>query len=212
MSEPATIATELRELAPGVLHWSLHDDRIGFRSEAYAVLAPMRTVLIDPLPLAEELLAGLQNVVGIVLTSQKHQRSTWRYKQRFNCPVFAPLGSDELAERADRYFKHDAQLPGNLWALHAPGPRPPHYALQIERREGGPILFLGDLAMRGDGGPLRYLPAAHLHDPAAARACLAELAALNPDVVCPGHGAPFSSGGAGALAEAVAAGAAFVLP
>ncbi|TAH36939.1 MAG: MBL fold metallo-hydrolase [Planctomycetota bacterium] len=209
MTEPTTVAREVREVAPGVLHWSLHDDRIDFRSEAYAVLAPMRTVLVDPLPLSEELLDRFQNVVAIVLTSPSHQRATWRYRERFNCPVFAPRGGEGLEGKPDKEYRHDAQLPGNLWALHAPGPDPAHHVLQIERRDMGPILFLGDLLMRGDSGPLRFLPAQHQKDPARSRESLQLLLDLKPDVVCPGHGAPFPSGGAEALLEAAHSGADF---
>ena len=37
MSEPKSRARRVQGIAPGVLHWTFHDDRIDFRSDAYAV-------------------------------------------------------------------------------------------------------------------------------------------------------------------------------
>jgi hypothetical protein len=51
MTEPATLAREWDVVIPGVRHWSVNDDRIGFRSDAYAVESPSGIVLVDPLPL-----------------------------------------------------------------------------------------------------------------------------------------------------------------
>jgi hypothetical protein len=91
VSEPKSVAAELEEGVPGVLHRRLSDERIGGSTSAsHAVAHEGGHALIDPLPLAENGLARLQPVVAICLTAQCHQRSAWRYRRRFAAPVYAP--------------------------------------------------------------------------------------------------------------------------
>jgi hypothetical protein len=78
MSEPTTFADRVETVVPGILHWTVQDDRIDFRSEAYALSAPGGLVLVDPLPLSESALASLGKVAAICLTAGGHQRSSWR--------------------------------------------------------------------------------------------------------------------------------------
>ena len=108
MSEPRTIATGADEVVPGVWHWTLHDERIDFVSDSYALASDEGVVLIDPLPLAEESLRGLGAVVAICLTCGSHQRSAWRYRR-------------ELDEEPDERYSHGVLLPGKLRASFTPG-------------------------------------------------------------------------------------------
>ena len=81
MSEPQAQAKKITKIAPGILHWTLKDDRIDFRSDAFAVEEEGRLVLIDPLPLTRSALKRLENVQAICLTGSCHQRSAWRYRR-----------------------------------------------------------------------------------------------------------------------------------
>jgi glyoxylase-like metal-dependent hydrolase (beta-lactamase superfamily II) len=203
MSEPSRRARRVAKLAPGLLHWSVHDDRIDWRSESYALVARGGAVLVDPLPLTPAALASLGRVTAIVLTIQSHQRSAWRYRRRFGVQVFAPEGAEGLEEEPDRWYGDGAALPGGLEALHAPGPCQASYALRRARR-GGDDLLLGDVLTRGDDGPLAFVPDAYQDAPRKTRASARRLAELPVAVLCPGHGAPFAREGAAALRAAVA--------
>jgi glyoxylase-like metal-dependent hydrolase (beta-lactamase superfamily II) len=183
----------------------VEDDRIGWRSDAYALVRRGRSVLVDPLPLAPRALAALGRVSAIVLTIQSHQRSAWRYRRRFRVEVHAPRGAEGLEEEPDRWYDDGAELPGGLAALHAPGPCEASYVLLTARSAGG-ILFAGDLVTRGDDGPLGFVPDAYQDAPRRTRASVRSLSRLPVAVVCPGHGAPVMEDGAAALRAALRAG------
>jgi glyoxylase-like metal-dependent hydrolase (beta-lactamase superfamily II) len=202
MSEPSQRARRIQPIAPGLLHWSVHDDRIGARSESYAAVARGRAILVDPLPLTPAALEGLGRVAAIVLTIQSHQRSAWRYRKHFGAPVHAPMGAEGLEEEPDAWYAEGAKLPAGLEAVHAPGPCEASYALRLRRR-GGDVLFLGDVLVRGDDGPLEFVPDAYQDAPRKTRASARRLAELLAQIVCPGHGAPIVEAGAEALRAAV---------
>src|ERR1044071_4995313 len=79
MSEPRSKARTIEKVAPGILNWLLHDDRIDYRSDAHAVVLRGKTVLIDPLPLTSAALGRLGKVEAICLTGSWHQRAAWTY-------------------------------------------------------------------------------------------------------------------------------------
>ena len=104
MSEPTTFADRIEMPLPGLLHWTLQDDRINFRADAYGLATPDGVVLIDPLPLSESALSeSLDAVAAICLTEGQHQRSAWRYRKRFGAPVHAPEGAHALDESPDHF-------------------------------------------------------------------------------------------------------------
>jgi glyoxylase-like metal-dependent hydrolase (beta-lactamase superfamily II) len=203
MSEPTTFADHVDTVVPGIVHWTVQDDRIDFRSDAYAVETPDGKVLIDPLPLSSEAAASLGKVVAICLTEGQHQRSTWRLRKRLGVPVYAPEGAHDLEETPDRWYADGEELPGGLRALDTPGFGTVHCALVLERETGGAVLFSGDLVVRGADGAFRLIPDKYVDDPPGIRASVAKLLDLAPSTLCPAHGAPTASGGGESLQEAL---------
>ena len=187
MSEPRTIAQAIEEVVPGVWRWGIHDERIDFRSDAYAVAAPDGAVLVDPLPLADDALASLGPVAAICLTGAHHQRSAWRYRRALGARVHVPEGSRAMDEEPDARYGPGARLPGGLEAVHAPGPIAANYALFLPRAG---VLFIADLLLRVGDGPLAFAPDRHLEDPALTRATVRSLLDLPVTTLCPAHGAP----------------------
>ncbi len=200
MSEPKTSAARTEEVLPGLLHWSVDDDRIGFRSDAYALDSSAGLVLIDPLPLAEPALLALGRPVAICLTIQSHQRSTWRYRRRFRALVYAPLWAEGLEEEPDHFYRHGERLPGGLRAIHAPGPCEASYALLDE---GTGVLFLGDLLSGERASDLRFVPDAYQDAPRRTRASVRALLDEPFDAVCGGHAPPIPHGGRRAVRDAL---------
>ena len=203
MSEPTTFADRIETVVPGIIHWTVHDDRINFRSDAYAFSAPEGRVLIDPLPLSGKALESLGRVAGICLTGGQHQRAAWRYRRVLGVPVRAPEGATDLEEAPDEWFTVGPALPGSLRAILAPGCGPVHYAFLLERSEGGRALFCGDLVIREDDGPFALIPDKYVEDPVVVLGSVRKLVELAPEVLCPAHGAPEPSGGGEALHEAL---------
>ena len=201
MSEPGAMAEGLHEVLPGIWHWTVQDDRIGYRSDAYALGGEDGVVLVDPLPVLPEALAPLGDIAAIVISGGHHQRSAWRHRDLVAAPVWAPHDAHGLEGRPDESYGHGDRLPGGLAAIHAPGPTEVHYALWRER---GRVLLLADLLIREDAdAPLRFVPAEYQDDPDSTPESVRRLLDLDPEVLLLQHGAPLPSGGAAALRAAL---------
>jgi glyoxylase-like metal-dependent hydrolase (beta-lactamase superfamily II) len=203
VSEPRTSAEDLHEVVPGVRRWTIHDERIGFRSDAYAVASAGGAVLIDPLPLGHGALASIGPVAAICLTGGQHQRSAWRFRSELRMPVYAPEGDRPTEEAPDARYGPGVALPGGLSAIRTPGPLGAAHALLLDRGAGGGVLFVGDLLLRVGGGPLALPPDRHLADPALARATVRSLLDLPTGAICPAHGEPVVGTVRAAILEAL---------
>jgi len=201
MSEPKTLAKSIEEVAPGLFHYQIHDDRIDQISDGYAVVEGGKAVLVDPLPIDPVLLNRLRPVGAIIIASSTHQRSAWRYRRETGARVHAPEGIAGLDETPDAFFRDGDRLPGGLRAVHAPGPKAPHCALYLDRGPGA--LLCTDLLMHDPGEPIVFLPDQYLEDPAAARQSARRLGALRFEILCFGHGAPITRGGRKAIGDLV---------
>jgi hypothetical protein len=206
MSEPTTFADRTNIIVPGIVHWTVRDDRIGFRSDAYGVRTPEGMVLIDPLPLSPEAAESLGEVVAICITEGQHQRSAWRLRKRLGVPVYAPEGAHDLEEAPDEWYTDGQMLPGGLRAIDMPGFGTVHCALVLERETGGPVLFSGDLVFREGEGAFGLVPDKYVDDPSGIRASVARLVDLAPETLCPAHGRAAASGAGDCLQEALRTG------
>lgn len=198
MSEPKSIAEKVETVSAAVERWEVLDDRIGgAESEAFAVRHADGTVLIDPLPLAEEELKALEPVQAILLTGSCHQRSAWRYRKRFGAAVHAPAGAEGLEEIPDREFRDGDRLPGDLIALHTPGPTEVHFSFLHPGGEG--TLFCADILTGSGGKGIHFVPDEFQDDPARTRVTARKLLEQRFDTLCFAHGAPLRSGARDAI-------------
>jgi glyoxylase-like metal-dependent hydrolase (beta-lactamase superfamily II) len=188
VSEPQAVAERVDEVVPGVWSWSVHDDRIDFVSTAHAVAGNEGVVLIDPLPLASEALAGLGDVTAICLTAGTHQRSAWRYRRELGAPVYAPALSRQIEEEPDVRYGDGDELPGGLSAVFTPGAGTTQHTFLLAR-EGG-VAFVPDLVVNVPDRGLRVTPDEYVHDPAEARRSIRKLLDLPFSILCLNHGAP----------------------
>jgi glyoxylase-like metal-dependent hydrolase (beta-lactamase superfamily II) len=189
MSEPNTVVSRIDEVIRGVWHWRLQDDRIGgHTSAAHAVATSGGAVLIDPLPLADDALEQLAPVEAICLTAQCHQRSAWRYRDRFGARVYAPATRPMEQEPDERYAEGDL-VPGGLRVIHTPGPETAHYSFLSESRPG--VLFCSDLLMCEDGR-LDFVPLEYHDDPPVTRSSVEGLLDLDFEILCFDHGTPIT--------------------
>jgi glyoxylase-like metal-dependent hydrolase (beta-lactamase superfamily II) len=202
MSEPKNHANKVERVTPEILNWHLRDDRINFRSDAYALARGGRSVLIDPLPLAEPVLKELGEVEAICITGTCHQRSAWRYRRQFGVKVHAPEGAEELEEQPDAWYRAGDRLPGGLVAVHVPGPAGVHYAFQLDKGDGA--LFCADVLYR-EKDSLGFIPDKYQDDPKRTRDTARRLLDLRFGVLCFSHGAPLSSDPHGAIRKALEA-------
>ena len=201
MSEPTVIASGVEEVVPGVWHWRIHDDRINFLSAAHAVQTDEGTVLIDPVPLAPDALAGLGPVAAILISAGTHQRSAWRYRRELGAKVYAPALSKEIDEEPDERYSDGDRLPGGLLAVFTPGAGTTQHTFLLDRAPG--VAFVPDMLAREPGAPLSLVPAEYMHDPEEARRSVEKLLGLDFSVLCLAHGAPLLDDAHGAIRAAL---------
>jgi glyoxylase-like metal-dependent hydrolase (beta-lactamase superfamily II) len=188
MSEPKAIAATIETVVPGVWRWSVQDDRIGYESDAHAIAAGDRIVLIDPLRVETAILERLGPVEAICLTAACHQRAAWHYRRRLGVKVYAPDGTRPMDEEPDLRYRAGDVLPGGLRAIHTPGPETAHYAFLSPQPPG--ILFCPDLLSHGAGDVLAFVPAEYHENPALTRQSVRNLLDLDFAVLCFDHGRP----------------------
>ncbi len=203
MSEPKAIAPSVELLIPGIFHWTVEDDRIAFRSDAYALATTAGTVMIDPLPLAAKALDRLGRIEAICFSVQSHQRSSWRLRKQLGVRVYTPRAAEGLEESPDQWYSEGDRLPGGLQAIHAPGPCEASYLFYSRETSA---LFLGDLLIREPRGQFRFVSDEYMDDPAAARVSVEKILAMSDltyDVLCPAHGNPLKGGATDAIRKAL---------
>ncbi len=199
MSEPKSRASKVESILPGVLHWHLHDDRIDWRSDAFAVQEEGKTILIDPLPLEESAVEELGRVEAICLTGACHQRSAWRYRKQFGVKVYAPAGARTLEEEPDVSYREGDRLPGGLVAVHAPGPVEEMYVFHLERAG---VLFCADILIN-DKGKIGFVPDKYMDDPRRTRETARRFLDLGIQALCFAHGEPLKADPHAAIRKAL---------
>jgi hypothetical protein len=177
MAEPNAIAAAAEEVVPGVWRWGVANERIGGAES---------TGLLDPVRLAPEALAALGPVAAILLTAQCHQRSSWRYRRELGAPVWAPDGTRPMEEEPDERYHVGDLLPGDLRAVHTPGPEEVHFSFLLEGEPG--VLFCSDLLTNYGGRGLDFVPLQYHDDPPQTRRTVESLLELDFDVLCLDHG------------------------
>jgi glyoxylase-like metal-dependent hydrolase (beta-lactamase superfamily II) len=201
MPEPGGSAKLVGEILPGIYHFTILDDRIDYQSDSYAVVEKSNAVLIDPLPMAEKDLNKLGPVEAICLTGSCHERSAWRYRRELTVLVYAPQGGVDFEETPDRWYKAGDLLPGNLLAVHTPGPTEAHYSFFLERNGGA--VFCADLLTNADGEGLAFVSGEYQDEPARTRESVRSLLNLDFRALCPNHGDPVTVGAKEAITRAL---------
>jgi glyoxylase-like metal-dependent hydrolase (beta-lactamase superfamily II) len=188
VTEPRASASSIEEVAPGVWHWLVRDDRIGAWSSAHAVASGEGTVLIDPLLLAPPALARLGDVAAVCITAGTHQRSAWRYRRELGARVYAPALSRQIDEEPDVRYGDGDRLPGGLLAVFTPGAGTTQHTFLLDR-DGG-IAFVADLLTNYPGRGLAFVAERHLHDPEEMRRSVRKVLDLPFTLLCLAHGPP----------------------
>jgi hypothetical protein len=201
VSEPHARADTITEVLPGLWHWSLHDERIDFVGDSYALAADEGAVLVDAHRLPDGALGRLGAVAAICLTAGSHERSAWRLRSELGAPVYAPKQVREVEEEPDVRYGDGDVLPGGLAASFTPGAGTTQHTLV---RAGKPaIAFCPDLLLREPSGTVALVPDEHLYDPDEARRSVAKLFELPFDVLCLTHGGPVLDDPKAAIARVV---------
>ena len=197
----------MRELIPGVHHWTTFHD--GIRTRVGSHYVEPAGALIDPRVPDEGLdaFAGLQRPQQVVLTSGLHARHAERFAEAFGCKVRAsPQALERLGGEleAEVYTDGDEVAPG-ITAIQVGAICPDEYALHIAVGDGA-ILFADGLIRYGE--TLQFVPDSLMgDDPEDVKAGLMDafrgLLERDFDHLLFAHGEPLIGGGKAALRDFV---------
>lgn len=169
------MSKSLREIAPGVLQWSVHLEEKAIDLNGTLVVDAGGNVAIDP-PILDagqiEEVERLGGVAHVVLTNRHHVRETARLVERTGARVWVPLedaGGDVggLDVAVAEAFRAGDGLPAGLVAIGVADSKTPGETALLLPRDGG-TLILGDALIGKPAGRLSLLPAPKIADPAKA--------------------------------------------
>ncbi len=206
----------MREVLPGVFHWTTPHPRIHIPVSSYWL--DEHGVLIDPLVPVEggiEWFAARTTPPTVVLLSNRHHyRDSGRFADAFGCTVHCNRTGLHEFSRGEvvEGFDPGDRLPGDVVAWEVGGICPDDTALHLPEKHA--IVF-ADGVVRGDPHgaeeALGFVPDALMDDPPGTkRALLAALARLLDDLdfehVLLAHGDPLIGDGRALLQDLVASG------
>jgi hypothetical protein len=191
----------MREVLPGVFHWTAMHEAIGVRVSSYYV--EPAGIVIDP-KLPEGGFAQMPGVPQqVVLTSGLHDRDAQAFADEYGVPIRAPR---QAAERlgdtlAVETFDDGDEIAPGVTAIEIDAICPDEYALQIAVAEGA-IAFADGLMRYGEQPS--FVPDQLLgDDPEAVKAGLrqrfGDLLTRDFDHLLFAHGEPLIGGGKDAL-------------
>ena len=202
----------IREVLPGVHHWTSIHPRIRLPVDSYYI--EPAGVVLDPTVPREglEWFERRRTPSQVVLTNRHHLRHAERYAEAFGCPIRCSIPGLHEFEGGPRVegFEFGEELAPGVTAHELGAICPDDTALHIRTTGGGALAFADGLT-RPRGGGLGFVPGFLMgDDPAAVRAGLREslrrLLDLDFDNLLFAHGEPLIGGGKAALREFAAGG------
>jgi len=200
----------MKEIVPGILHWTAFHEGIGFDVSSYFV--ERGATLIDPMlpPGGVEAFRGREPEV-ILLTNRHHYRHSDRFVEAFGCPVrchAAGLHEFEGGPEVEGFSFGDDVANGIL-ALEVGALTPEETAFHVDA--GPRALSFGDAVINEPGEGLGFVPDKYIGDhPEGVKEGLREsfrrLLAHDFDALLIAHGEPVPKGGKAALLEFAAGG------
>ncbi|MBY0280053.1 MBL fold metallo-hydrolase [Candidatus Binatia bacterium] len=182
----------MREILSDVFTWSRLSEPHGYDFNGYLVRAATGNVCIDPVEPEAEDLAELARigVASIVLTNRNHVRASNAVRAATGARVLIHPGDAAYARGQGAEIDgeiHGGQRVGPLVVVAAAGKSPGEVALHWPERR---ILVVGDAVIGNPPGHCSLLREKVMDDPAALRASVEALLALDFDVLLTGDGAP----------------------
>lgn len=184
----------MKELLPGVWHWTARHPKIGIDVSSYAV----GTTLVDPLLPPGGIDALPRPVEQVVLTNRHHWRASGEIVERFRCPVRChEAGLHEFSDgRRVEGFRWGDRLAPDVEAVELNAICDEETVLHIDAG-GGALAFADGLIHYGEIG---FVPDSYLGDDpdgvkAALRERLAGLLDRDFDHLLFAHGEPIVGSG-----------------
>jgi hypothetical protein len=196
----------MREIAPGLWHWTARHPHIGMDVSSYYLTA--ERVALDPLlpPEGIDWFAELpEPPQHVLLTNRHHDRDAWRLREAFGCEVHcSAAGVAELRGRGPvTRFEFGDELPGGIVAYEVGAICPDETALHIPPHAA---LAVADGVVRwGEGEGLSFVPDSLMDDPEQTKSGLRDayraLLDLDFELLLLAHGEPITASAQRELAD-----------
>ena len=191
----------MREIVPGIWHWTARHDHIDVEVSSYYLLS--ERVVLDPMipPEGIEWFEEHGTPEHVLLTNRHHDRHAWRLHERFGSTVHCIRnGMYELDGRGPvDPFDFGDELPGGAIVYEVGAISPDETALHLPAHRA---LACAD-GVVGYGGRLGFVPEQYLDEPDDTKRRLREaytrLLDLDFDTLLLAHGAPVVGGAKDAL-------------
>lgn len=196
----------MQEIVPDILTWSRFSERHGYDFNGHLVLHPDGNVCVDPVePSAADLdqLAAV-GATRVLLTNRNHTRAANLLRGRLGARTAIHPKDADYARRQGAEIDESLQVGdriGPLRVVGVPGKSPGEVALFWEERQ---LLIVGDAVIGNPPGRCSLLPEKLMDDPIQLKQSLAELLALDFEILVVGDGVSILSHGKDRLEELVA--------
>jgi hypothetical protein len=188
----------MREIAPGLWHWTARHEQIGSQVSTYYLVG--ERVLLDPMlpPGGLEWFEATGPPEHIFLTNRHHDRQSWELRDAFGCEVHCiSNGINEISHRGPvTPFEFGDTLPGGIVAHEVGAICPDETALHIPAHRA---LACADGVVQWAGTDgLSFVPDYLMddaeHTKAALEAAYRSLLELDFELLLLAHGEPVTDG------------------
>jgi hypothetical protein len=198
----------MKEVLPGVLHWTTFHEGIG--QAVHSHFAVEAAALIDPRVPEDgvEAIGQYGRPERILLSNRHHLRHSTKFAEAFGCSIHChEAGLHEFRDGPDVHgFRFGEEIAPGICALEMGALTPEDTVFRLSAGPGA--LLFADGLIRGDGGSLEFVPDQLMgDDPEEVKrgllVSLRELLDQDFDALLFAHGDPLPSGGREALRDFV---------
>lgn len=197
------VADEIEQVAAGVLIWRAYDPIVKADLFSTAIGVGSRNYVIDPIDLAPQAMADLQNrrpIAGIIITNENHERAAGRFAEKFRVPIH--LHADLLPATsltAVQPIQDQDVLDREITIVALEGGPAGEIAVHSGTDSG--TMVIGDALINVEPYGFAILPAKYCSNPKTLRRSLPTLLDYSFERMLFAHGTPILSGARQRLEE-----------
>jgi glyoxylase-like metal-dependent hydrolase (beta-lactamase superfamily II) len=184
-------ALEIEPVVPGISLWRCYD--LASKSDLYStgLQSDDGLLLVDPIDLATDVMADLERVAGVIVTSENHVRCAAFFAERFEVPLYAEATVAAGLTGATP-IQVERQFAPKLTAVPIQGAAIGEIAIYWDSDMG--TIVIGDALINFEPYGFTFLPAKYCSNFKVMRKSLARLLDYSFQRMLFAHGTPILSG------------------
>jgi len=186
---------EIQRVNDRLVFWQGYDPSVKVDLCSHAYLAAEGWVLVDPIPLRDDVLAefrGKEKIAAIVLTNANHERASADFHKKTNAPIFAHADAQGDISPGEIHWIQDGGQVCGLTAVPLPGFVAGEIALHAP--DAGGTVMTGDALINLESTGFTLLPDKYCDDPKLAGESAQKLLQFSFEVMTFAHGLPIIAG------------------